>query len=427
MQNRQVTLLLILLIIFSFSASGQKLINSPFSRFNIGSLEPSGSFRSLGMGGTGVALRDNNSIHFSNPASYSGLDTNSFVFDFGIDYGMNFLKEGTTKHFSEDLNFNHLIMGFPISKRIGIAIGVVHVSSGYFKISDEVLKGDPDYDPITGEYTSFHNGEGSISKFFLGTGMNITKNLSAGINMTILTGILKRNNEFVFSDYYYVFHNTNSEKLQLTGVNFDYGLQYSTTILKNYYVTAGATLSFGKDYKSRWEALSLRFNAYSTYDTLSYVPDELTKAYLPGTMRAGLSFGKKNKFVAGLDYVSTKWSEAKIKGADGYLADTRALMFGAEYIPDKFSNYSYLRRMEYRIGAHIEDNYLILNGEQVKEYGASLGIGLPLPRSLSKANFYIDFTRKSGPSGSAIHNENYITMGLSLNFYDRWFMKWKYN
>jgi hypothetical protein len=50
-----------------------------------------------------------------------------------------------------------------------------------------------------------------------------------------------------------------------------------------------------------------------------------------------------------------------------------------------------------------------------------------MPRSLSKTNFYIDFTRKSGPSGSLIHKENYITMGVSLNFYDFWFIKQKYN
>ena len=28
----------------------------------------------------------------------------------------------------------------------------------------------------------------------------------------------------------------------------------------------------------------------------------------------------------------------------------KTLLFGAEYIPEKYSNYSFLKRMEYRIG-----------------------------------------------------------------------------
>jgi hypothetical protein len=382
------------------------------------------------MGGTGTALRDNFSIYFTNPASYNSLDTNSFVFDFGIDYGIDLLSDGTNKHTSKDLNFSHLMLGFPIAKGFGVAAGIVTFSNGYYKISDEVLEGDPDYDPVTGEYSSYHAGEGGFTNFFIGSGINITKNISAGINMTFLFGSVKRSNEFIFSDYSSVFHDTKSESLRLAGMNLDYGIQYNATIFKDYFLTAGASLNTGKHYKSTWESLSVRFNAYSTTDTLDYIVDNSTKAYLPGTMRLGLSFGKKNKFVAGLDYASTKWSESVIHGADGYLADTRSILFGAEYIPDKFSNYSFLKRVEYRIGGHVEDNYLILNGEQVKEFGVSLGLGIPMPRlsrSLSKTNFYIDYTRKTGPSGSLIHKENYITMGVSLNFYDFWFIKRKYN
>ena len=58
----------------------------------------------------------------------------------------------------------------------------------------------------------------------------------------------------------------------------------------------------------------------------------------------GLSFGKKNKFAAGVDYIMTKWSEAKFRGSEGYVADTRSFLFGVEYIPDKYSNYSLAKK-----------------------------------------------------------------------------------
>ena len=125
MQNRLIIFISILLFSFSFTATGQKLVNSPYSRFNLGTIEPAGSFRSLGMGGIGTALRDNSSIIFHNPASYSSLDTNSFVFDFGLDYGITVLSDGKTNYTSDDINFDHLIMGFPITKGWGVAIGIV--------------------------------------------------------------------------------------------------------------------------------------------------------------------------------------------------------------------------------------------------------------------------------------------------------------
>src|SRR4030042_6110734 len=98
MQNKPAAILFITIISTAFyNASAQKMVNSPYARFNLGTLEPAGSFRSLGMGGTGTAIRDNSSVYYTNPASYSSIDTISFLFDFGIDYGINLLSDGTTR------------------------------------------------------------------------------------------------------------------------------------------------------------------------------------------------------------------------------------------------------------------------------------------------------------------------------------------
>ena len=78
MRNKLIILLSVFLFSLTFTSNGQKLVNSPYSRFNIGTMEPAGSFRSQAMGGISVSLRDNNSIYFSNLASYSSIDTVSF-------------------------------------------------------------------------------------------------------------------------------------------------------------------------------------------------------------------------------------------------------------------------------------------------------------------------------------------------------------
>jgi hypothetical protein len=427
---RNKLIIAILVSLFTFTATGQKLIDSPYSRFNIGTLQPEGAFRSIGMGSVGTAIRDNSSVYITNPASFSSFDTLSFIFDFGVDYGRNFISSGETKFSSDDINFHHLIIGFPLSKHWGLAAGVIPLSSGYYKITETVTSADPSYDPNIGEYTTNHEGSGGISKIFVGSGIQIGNHFSVGANLSILSGQLQRNNSFVFYDSYNVFNNNSTEKLQLVGMSADYGVQYATSLKNNYFLNLGASLSSGNNYSSKYSQLSLKYTAYGVNDTVTYAADNSTKTFIPSTLRLGVSFGKKNKFTTGLDFVTTKWSKSKIPGSTGYAADTRELRIGAELIPDKFSNFSYLDRIEYRIGGHIGNNYLIINGEQLKEYGASIGLGLPL-RSLqgnpfSKINVYFDYTKKTGSLSNDLHNEGYFTMGFSLNLYDFWFLKRKF-
>ena len=66
------------------------------------------------------------------------------------------------------------------------------LSSGYYKLSESVIKNDPDYDPVVGQYTSVHNGDGGFNNFFLGSGLKINKNFSVGVNMILLFGQIKR-------------------------------------------------------------------------------------------------------------------------------------------------------------------------------------------------------------------------------------------
>lgn len=426
MQHKSISVIFISLFLFSCVVSGQKQVNSPYSRFNIGTIESVASFKSLGMGGLGIGVKSNNSVFFSNPASYSSIDTISFIFDIGIDYGLDQLTTNSKDFTSQDMNFDHLMMGFPLAKGWGVALGVVPVSSGYYKMAETVLEGDPGYDPLVGAYSSIHNGEGGFNNLFVGTGINIAKNLSLGVNMSLMFGQVKRYYQVTFSDYGYVYHNLASEKLLMHGINFEYGLHYNIPLKNDYFINTGISLSGGKNYNTNYEQLSYKYTAYNTRDTISIVTDDSTTAFIPGTLGVGFTFGKKNKFMTGIDYVMTKWSNARIPGPGNYAADSRSFRFGFEYIPDKYSNYSLLKRIEYRAGAHYGDSYLIIQGEQVKEAGFSFGIGLPMKRSPSRTNFYFDYTKKYGPAGSIIHTEHYYTMGLSLNLYDWWFIKRKY-
>jgi hypothetical protein len=341
------------------------------------------------------------------------------------------LNDGTSTFKTFDINFDHLIIAMPIWKKVGTAAGLVPVSNGYYYISKSINEGDPDYDPIAGETATVHKGSGGLAKFFWGAGFKITKNISAGVNMNILLGEINRLDQYEFADYSSTFSQRSNEKIRIHGVSLDYGLQYHAKLKKDYFLIAGFSMNRERKYKSSVEILKERFSVFSSApyspDTLSYYNySSRDSTRFPASYRFGLTIGKKDKFAAELDYSFTPWSKGLIVGDNSYLADISAFKFGLEYIPERFSNTSFLKRVEYRIGGHYADNYLIINGIQLKEVGGSFGLGIRLRGSRSKANIYFDYTRRIGDVDAGLHNEDVYSLGVSLNLYDFWFMKKKY-
>ena len=62
-------------------AVAQNNTNSPYTRYGYGQLAEIGSANSRAMGGTAYALRDPLHVNSANPASYSAVDSLTFIFD----------------------------------------------------------------------------------------------------------------------------------------------------------------------------------------------------------------------------------------------------------------------------------------------------------------------------------------------------------
>lgn len=418
----------LLLLLTSQLSVGQKLVNSPYARFGPGTLEPAGSFKSLSMGRTGVAYNDPLNISYQNPASYSSLDTNSFVFDFGIDYRIIVLGDGEGNYQSDDMNFHHLAMAFPINKKIGFATGIIPYSSGYYNINFVVDSEHPDYDPIIGETEEIHKGTGGFNKFFFGLGVNPFGGLSVGANMTFLFGTVSRTNSFRFIEDSYAFDNISTEMVQIQGFNFDFGAQYNFELKKELIATAGITYSGSSNYKGQTKVLNALYTgAQSAYDTLSYSATDDDVITLPGTMSFGLALSKKENFVITADYSMSDWSKAVFLGHESYFTKSNSINFGAEYIPNYNANFNFLNRVAYRLGGHITDSHIMVDNEQIKEFGITFGAGLPLRRSNSRINIYFEYGTRGGNLDMGLHNETFYNFGLSFNFYDYWFLKRKYD
>ena len=83
--------------IISIPLFGQFNTYSPYTRFGLGDLAKQGIGQNQAMGGTGLAIHQNNRINYLNPASFSALDSTSVYFDFGVNA---FYNQYQTKDYS---------------------------------------------------------------------------------------------------------------------------------------------------------------------------------------------------------------------------------------------------------------------------------------------------------------------------------------
>src|SRR3712207_888040 len=88
------TTLFLLLALTSVMRAQSNSTESPYSRFGFGHLDRQTPHALRGMGGISSAVRDRMIINPMNPASYTAVDSMTFLFDFGVSVGMNMLAEG---------------------------------------------------------------------------------------------------------------------------------------------------------------------------------------------------------------------------------------------------------------------------------------------------------------------------------------------
>lgn len=425
-KRNNVLSVVIVLILCGLSTYAQNNnTSSPFSRFGLGELNPYSYGRSSAMGGASLGSRHAVQINSANPASYSAIDSLSFIFDFGIDGTFSNYKSNSGSRNTNDINFRYFSLTWPITKWLGAGMGLQPFSDMGYEVafSDSI--------PGIGNTHQSYYGEGSSSKAFFGASVTPIKGLSVGANLNYIFGRLSKNSKYEFEDPTF-FNRTKTENTRLRDFTLTYGLQYDLKLKKNHYLGIGVIFEKQSDFAVLYQALEYKTIVIGS----SVLSDELDSTFkseskqimkMPSTIGVGLSYNQLNKLEVNADYYHAAWSKSSFPGkVDELTSDLNRVSAGVEYIPDAFSIRSYFKRVRYRIGIHQESSYLKINDHQIKETGISMGAGFPLPKSKSTANFAIEFGRKGTTSDNLVQN-NYTRFSLYLNFYDYWFFKRKFD
>lgn len=407
-------------------AVAQTSTNSPYTRYGFGQLADQNFGNSKAMGGIAYGLRNGSQINASNPASYTAIDSLTFLFDAGMTLQNANFKDGNVKTNAKNSSFDYLAMQFRLWKKMGMTVGFLPFSTAGYSLYKTNEFDDVDNN---GYWSESFTGDGGFNQVFVGLGYKVFNNLSIGANVSYLYGDITHQSMTTIGAA-----STRSIKLEKFSVNdykLDLGLQYTYKLNKKNIFNVGAVYSLGH---------TLNGDAYKYHQTgvesngsiyvQSQTGDTITNAFkLPHTFGLGLTYVYDNRLTVGVDYTLQKWETAdlnwnKFNKEKLEMSKRTKIALGAEFVPSYISH-NYLKRIRYRAGAYYSDPYTKINGEDgAREYGVSVGFGLPMFQSKSMLNISGQYIKVS-PKVKGMLEENYLRINIGLTFNERWFMKWK--
>lgn len=401
--------LLIVAMAIAGTANAQ-VTSSPYSKIGYGILSDNASGIQRSMGGVGYAMQDGRAINVMNPASYSQVDSLTFIWDVGLDATYLMSKEGTKKGDSFGGGLDYLKGQFKIAKRLGGSFGLLPYSSVGYSFGNTLGSG-----------SEYHEGSGGLLQLYVGAGYELFKGLSVGVNGSYMFGTISNINSLTTSS-----NTLFLREMQVRDYNVNVGIQYAYDLDKDSRIVVGATFTPKKSFHGNTWGLYYD-NQDAKADTVGMTKLN-GKFEQPNTFGVGLSYNYKKQFLAEVDFTYQDWAKVKYTPIAGFEAkDTKfnnrwKAAAGVQYTPNKRG--SYLGVMKFRVGGFYNNDYMNIAGNSVKDYGVSAGVGLPVPGVTGKTtlNLGIEWKRRQA-SPQKLIQEDYLSFTVGINVNEVWFWK----
>lgn len=412
--HRKSILLVFLFSIVALFSWGQNNTNSPYSRFGYGDLHGNAAGEYQAMGGVTMAMRSNRSINPANPASYTAVDSMTFMFDLGISGQISHFSDASGVRNLGNGNLEYLTMQFPLTKWMAGSIGLLPYSFvGYeFAQNDKVLMPNASMDPDTISYTKMFYGTGGVSQVYLGLSFELFNHVSLGANAYYMFGKVNNSRQlsFVNSDNTATLQENN---LKVSDFRFRFGAQFYHTFAYKHYVNLGLAYEFKSKLNGHFSQIES-----VTADTTMYGVDGFD---LPSYYGGGINYTYDDRLTIAAEYSLQEWSKANYFGRKDSLINTHRIALGAEYRHDPQGK-RYVDRMAFRLGAHASTPYIKEMMGNQQNFGITFGVGFPLRTSKT----YVNTTFEYGKKGSvATLREDYFKLTISASFNEMWFFKRK--
>lgn len=356
----------------------QNIFNSPYSIYGLGILNNRLSTLNRGMGGTGIAVRDEFNLNYVNPASYGSISppvTSVFEMGFYIDhnsYRTNELSESKTNGSLSSMNY-----WFKFSPRWSSTIGLTPYSSVAYKVSTlRSLGGLPEVNYI-------YEGSGTISRLYWGHGFTVVKNLSLGFNISYLFGTITKSESINVSNQAgsLIYEN----KINTNKFNVDAGIQYGVSLNKRKSLVVGLVADKGTTFNAKQRNYLYDGSA----DTLNTSTGEKIKYTVPSSAGLGLALHSPRSIVAS-DLKFENWAGVNSREQDVVFQDTWKFSLGYMYKGNPEAN-DYFGAISLRAGFHIQNYYLKIKENDLPWWGMTLGVSMPMFDNRSSINISYSF------------------------------------
>ena len=405
-------------LLFSVASVAQEGTASPYSYYGIGDVRFKGTAENRAMGGLGV-LNDSLHINLQNPAAYSTLKFTTF--SIGGSHSTTNFRTSSAKGDATRTTIDYLAFAFPAGK-LGFGAGLIPYSSVGYKIKNVA----PDVNTPGKQYT----GQGGLNKVYFGAGYQLTSNFSLGADVNYNFGNVETKNLYSIPDVLLGTRELNTS--DLSGFNVNFGLIYNAKIDNKYDFVASMTYSPEGKLKSVNErkiaTVLILVDKDEIVDVENSIPVSDTDLKLPSKLTFGAGFGQKTKWFVGGEVTMQKSSDFGNRFDDitnvSY-EDSKRFSVGGYFTPNYKSYTSYFKKITYRAGLKYENTGLVVANTAIKDYGMTMGLGLPVGGPISSLNVGFEYGRR-GTTGANLVKEIYGNVFLSLSLSDRWFVKRKY-
>ncbi len=415
--------------------------NSTYSRFGLGLPCDQSQSYNRSMGGVAQGLRNGSRVNMQNPASYSAMDSLTFLFDVGMGLQRTRFTQGNAHVAANNTSFDHVNAAFRLARNAGMSIGFQPYTKIGYTFTQTRDVGIDSYTSQKITNTFAYKGSGGLHQAYIGAGWQPFKGFSFGANVGFLWGDIYH--EFMQSFQENGTTNTTSFSslrtfyyTTIASWKGDVAIQYQAQLKNEQRLTIGATVGLG--HKLSGECNMLR-TAVSSDSILSKTDHGYS---IPMTYSLGVAWERTNILTIAADVTFEQWSKCNTPVFDAsdrsYTPQTGAysnrwrINAGAEYIPERYSP-NFLRRINYRVGAYYSTPYInipmggtTLDGPA--EFGITAGVGLPITNKYnnrSYVNVGVEWSRREA-SAAALIDENILSVHIGLTFNERWFMKWKF-
>ena len=416
----------VLLVLFAQGVVAQANVDSPYSMFGIGQLrDKTMNSRLKGMGGVSNAMFGKSLVNTENPASYAMIDTLAFLFDAGMYFKTSDFSTSNLSETSSNANFDYVAMAFGATKWWRISLGVQPFSNVGYNLVVNNHKDD------VGNYATTFKGSGGLNQAFIGNAFRLGRNFSVGVNATYVFGDYETLTTLSFPDSVFMIETRRGIDMLVKSFMFDYGVLYNTKLSNGLNLGLGLTYNQKMKLKGK-QTIYIRSIKQSSdsdveypIDTIFYSAKDKSRITMPHEFGFGVTLQKDNHWTLGADFNWSQWSKFAREGVNDSLQNSWSVALGGELIPTSSSVSNYFTKMSYRFGAFYEQTFLNIRGKSINKIGLTVGVSLPLPRSLSKVNVAVE-VGQCGTKSSNLIQERYIKATVGVSVFERWFLKRKY-